>query len=31
MRFSFDHIFGPKAQQKDVFDRIGQPIVNSAF
>jgi kinesin family member 5 len=31
MSFTFDHIFPVKAQQEEVFQTIGQPIVNAAF
>ena len=30
-RFTFDRIFGPDSEQKDVFDYIGRPVVDSIF
>lgn len=31
INFTFDHIFPVKALQEEVFQTIGQPIVNAAF
>lgn len=31
LKFTFDHIFQVKSTQQEVFEKIGQPIVNSAF
>ncbi len=31
LRFSFDHVFSPKTDQQELYDRIGQPIVDSSF